>query len=204
MADEHSGSEAKGAGQKTRGEREGWKAPEVLEGVRRREPEALGRFYDGAFPNVYRLAYRMMGNREAAEDVTQEVFLKVYRAADRLQVDRDPMPWLSTITYNACRDAGRRSSARPEVRVDAMVIGDVAAATEGPEEALMKREREQILEDALLALDEQSRAVVILHDYCGLSHDEIARVTDTSHDGVRKRYSRTLKKLAEIIGSRPQ
>jgi len=173
---------------------------DVLEGVRRREPEALGRFFDLAFPYVYRLAFRLLGNRESAEDLTQDVFLKVHRAADTLQTNRDPMPWLTTITYNAVRDAGRRSSARPEVDPGEN-FPDAPAPGETPDEALLQKERERALEKALRELDEPSRTVIILHDYCGMSHEEVATTLQVRADGVRKRYSRGLQKLARIIGS---
>lgn len=176
-----------------------WRDPEVLKGVRQRDEEALGRFFDASFPYVYSIAMRLTGNRETAQDVTQEVFLKVYRAADRLETDRDPKPWLTTITYNVCRDLGRRRAARPEVATDALKIGERQAAPDTPEDELLRREREQMVERALLELDEQSRAAVILYDFCGLSHEAIAKVMGATHAGIRKRYSRALKRLAEII-----
>jgi RNA polymerase sigma factor (sigma-70 family) len=176
-----------------------WEDRRVLEGVRRRDAEALGRFFDASFPYVYSLAYRLTGNREAAEDVAQDVFLKVYRAADRLDVDRHPRPWLTTITYNACRDAARRSSARPETPTDPTTIGERNASGDTPEDALMGKEKERLIEAALLALDEESRAVVILHDYCGTPHDEIAGIMGLSHAAVRKRYSRALKQMEKTI-----
>jgi RNA polymerase sigma factor (sigma-70 family) len=176
-----------------------WRDPEVLRGVRQRDEEALGRFFDTSFPYVYSIAMRLTGNRETAQDITQEVFLKVYRAADRLDTDRDPKPWLTTITYNACRDLGRRAAARPEVAVDALKVGERQPGPDTPEDELLRRERERLVERALLELDVPSRAAVILYDYCGLSHEEIAKVMGASHAGIRKRYSRALKRMAEII-----
>ncbi|HET6349415.1 MAG TPA: sigma-70 family RNA polymerase sigma factor [Candidatus Krumholzibacteria bacterium] len=173
---------------------------DVLEGVRRRDPEALGRFFDMSFPYVYRLAYRLTGRREAAEDLTHDVFLKVHRAADSLQTDRDPMPWLATITYNACRDAGRRASSRLEVS-DEVATDQASSSGETPDEALLRKEREQAVQEALLQLDEATRTVIILHDYCGLSHEEAAVALNSGAASIRKRYSRGLKRLATIIGS---
>jgi len=176
-----------------------WGDRKLLEGVQRRDGDALARFFDAVFPYVYSLAYRLTGNREAAEDVAQEVFLKVYRAADRLDVDRNPRPWITTITYNAVRDAARRSAARPEDAVDATVIGERAEASATPADALDARERERLVERALGELDEGLRTMVLLRDYCGFSHEEIAEIVDASHDAVRKRYSRALARLGEII-----
>jgi RNA polymerase sigma-70 factor (ECF subfamily) len=174
---------------------------DVLDGVRRRDPGALGRFFDMSFPYVYRLAYRLTGHREAAEDLTHDVFLKVHRAAESLRTDVDPMPWLATITYNACRDAGRRAGARPEVPDDPERTANVPSPAENPDELLLRRERERTVQAALLELDESTRTVIILHDYCGLSHEETAVVLNARAAGIRKRYSRGLKQLAGIIGS---
>jgi RNA polymerase sigma-70 factor (ECF subfamily) len=176
-----------------------WEDRRVLEGVRRRDPDALGRFFDVAFPYVYSVAFRLMGNHHIAEDVAQDVFLKVYRAADRLDVDRHPKPWITTITYNACRDAARRSTARPEEAVDATSIGERHQTQETPEDIVIREERDRLVEQALRELDAEWRAVVILHDYCGYSHEEIADIVGASHAAVRKRYSRALKRMAEIL-----
>jgi RNA polymerase sigma-70 factor (ECF subfamily) len=176
-----------------------WADPEILEGVRRRDPQALAGFFDAAFPYIYNLAFRLMGHRETAEDVTQDVFVKVYQAADRLQVDRHPKPWLTAITYNTCRDAARRSAARPEALEDASIIGERPEDSSTPEDVLLRKEREKLTERALLELDEESRAVIILHVFCDMTHEDIAQMMGLSHAAVRKRYSRTIKRMAEII-----
>jgi RNA polymerase sigma factor (sigma-70 family) len=176
-----------------------WTDPAVLEGVRRRDPQALAAFFDTAFPYVYNLAFRLTGNREAAEDVSQDVFVKVYQAAERLETHRHPKPWITTITYNACRDLARRAAARPETGEDASAIGDRAADTVSPEDLVLEKEREKLTEKALMRLDEESRSVVILHDFCSTSHEDIAKIMEISHEAVRKRYSRALKRMAEFI-----
>ena len=81
----------------------GW-TREVLEKIRARDREALGRFFDRYFDRIFSLVYRLVGNLEVAEDVTQEVFLKIYRGAHHLDPTRDPEPWVTTVTYNTCRD----------------------------------------------------------------------------------------------------
>lgn len=199
MPERDQSSPTGGAFGRTSGASDTWGDRDLLEGVRRRDDAALAEFFDKTFPYVYSVACRLMGNREAAQDVTQEVFLKVYRAADRLDVDRNPRPWLTTITYNACRDAGRRIAARPEDTMDASVIGERYEAGGTPAETLDQREREQLVERALGELDEGLRVIVVMRDYCGFSHEEIADIVDASHDAVRKRYSRALARMGEII-----
>jgi len=176
-----------------------WQDRDLLAGVRGRDSDALARFFDLAFPYVFTLALRLTRNKERAEDITQEVFLKIYRATDRLETDVSAKPWVTTITYNAFRDETRRLAARPEELVDPIIMTTHSTDTGTPETELIRREREQMVERALQDLDEESRAVVILHDYCERPHEEIATLMGISHAAVRKRHSRALKRMTEFI-----
>ena len=84
----------------------------MLEAVRRRDPEALGEFFEFYFDRLYNVAYRMVGDHTQAEDILQDVFLKVHRAANQLDPARDPGPWLTTLTRNACRERWRSAGRR--------------------------------------------------------------------------------------------
>jgi RNA polymerase sigma-70 factor (ECF subfamily) len=178
----------------------------VLEGVRRREPRALESFFEAYFDRVFGLVYRLLGNRAAAEDVTQEVFYKVHRAFDRLDPARDPMPWLATIAHNACRDYWRSSAYRlgrrsASLEAEPLLQGTLAAPG-NPEREMLAQERERLVQQALMELPEALRAPVVLHDYQGLSHESIASVLGIRHDAARKRYSRALAALAGKLRER--
>ena len=80
---------------------------ETLLAVRRRDPEALAALFEHSFDRLYGLAQRMLGDRAAAEDVMQETYLRMHRAAATIDVERDPLPWLKSITANLCRDHRR-------------------------------------------------------------------------------------------------
>ena len=75
--------------------------------MRARDPKALGAFFDQHMPRINSLAFRLLGDVHAAEDLTQEVFYRAFRALERLDPARDPVPWLVAITYNAWRDQCR-------------------------------------------------------------------------------------------------
>jgi RNA polymerase sigma factor (sigma-70 family) len=167
--------------------------------VRRRDRDALGRFFDLVFPFVYSLAFRSTGDRSSAQDIAQEVFLKVYRAAERLDSERSPYPWLTAITVNTARDLARRIATRAEQPFDEGVLASQQDVGAGPHETLVRKERENLLERALLSLDYRQRMVVLLRDYCGCSHEEIASMVDTSPAAVRKRYSRALDAMRDHI-----
>jgi len=178
----------------------------LLERVRAREPEALGLFYDRYLDLVFGLAWRLLGDRTLAEDAASEVFLKVHRAADRLDPTRDPAPWLATITTNACRDVWRSGAYR--MRRRAADVDDPAAAatlTSGrndPEADLVASERERLVQEALMALPEPLRTSIVLHDYQGLDHRAVADVLHIAHDAARKRYSRALAALEQRLRGR--
>ncbi len=180
--------------------------PGWLERVRAREPEAMGQFYDRYLDLVFGLAWRLLGDRTLAEDVTSEVFLKVHRAADRLDPARDPVPWLTTITTNVCRDLWRSGAYRTSRRA-ADVDDPVSAATlssgrNDPEADALSSERERIVQAALLELAEPLRASIVLHDYQGLDHRQVAEVLHIAHDAARKRYSRALAALEQKLRGR--
>lgn len=177
---------------------------DTLEAVCRREPDALAALFECCFDDVYSLAYRLTGEKTAAEDVSQEVFLKVHKAAAQLDPLRDPGPWLTTITYNACREHWRSRGHRLFSRASSL-DGEskqgrrLTNGRRDPERAVEAGEREELVTRALMKLPERMRSVVVLHDYQGMSHEEIARVTGTGHAAVRKRYSRALARLRDEL-----
>jgi RNA polymerase sigma factor (sigma-70 family) len=177
---------------------------EELVRVQRRDPEALGKFFDHYFPFVYGLVARLLGERAAAEDATQDVLLKVHRAIDRIDVDRDPGPWLTTIAYNVCRDRWRSSADRMDRRSASIddqpeIAHQLRSGGPDPEQIALTGERERLVQEALSRLPEAAREVIVLHDYQGLPHDEVAELLGVSHAAIRKRYSRALQSLAEIL-----
>ncbi len=172
----------------------------VLEGVRRGDPTALGEFFDLFFDRIYGLAYTLLGDRALAEDASQEVCYRIQKGAHRLDPGRDPSPWVLASTVNACRSIWR--SAAQRMRRESVSIEatgsefDAPDPALGPDEHLLAREREQWVRRALAGLEESLREVVLLHDYEGLDHKEIASVLEISHEAARKRYSRALAEMA--------
>jgi RNA polymerase sigma-70 factor (ECF subfamily) len=190
------------------GNRSRWAAAppprEELLRLRNRDPSALASFFERYLEQIFGLAHHMMGDRGQAEEVTQEVFLKVHRALERLDPDRDPTPWLTTIVCHACREVWRGAHYKASRRsVSLEDIQDWKAshprASGTPESVALRAERHAVVQRALLALPDNLREVVVLHDWAGLNHKEIAVALEVSHDAVRKRYSRALAALAKIL-----
>lgn len=174
-----------------------------LDGMRARDPAALSLLFDRYFDSLYSLVHRLLGTRELAEDVTQDVFYRAYRSIESLDPGRDPGAWLVTIAVNACRDHWRRADTRRgRIRrpvEDVEAVGDAASASPDPAEALRLRRRREQVDSALRALPESLRLPIVLRDFVGFDHSEIAAMLDATPAAVRKRYSRGLAALAEQL-----
>lgn len=175
----------------------------TLERVRDRDPAALGLLFDACFPRVFSLIHRLLGDRTLAEDAASEVFLKVHRAAHTIDPGRDPSPWLSTIATNVCRDLWRSGAYRMSRRAasvhDEVVANRLTSGADEPESNAIVHEREHMVRGALAALPDSLRVAIVLHDYDGLSHQEVADATGIEHAAARKRYSRALAALAKLL-----
>jgi len=177
---------------------------EELKRAQSGDTEALGRFFDHHFDRVFSIVHRFVGSMEAAQDITQDIFLKVRRHISRLDIENDPAPWLYTVAVNACRDH-RRSAWRRMTRQSVPLDGDsdrpgLWSNTANPEQELLVAEEEHRVQAAIWRLPPDLRMSVILHDFERLPHDQIARVTGTSHAAARKRHSRALRALAGLLG----
>jgi RNA polymerase sigma-70 factor (ECF subfamily) len=138
---------------------------------------------------VYRLAYRLTGNRSDAEDLTQETFVRVFRSLQ----DYTPGTfegWLHRITTNLFLDMARR---RQKIRFDALPedAGErLATAEAGPELAFEHNNLDPEIQRALDALPAEFRAAVVLCDLEGLTYDEIALTLGVKVGTVRSRIHR--------------
>jgi RNA polymerase sigma-70 factor (ECF subfamily) len=150
---------------------------------------------------VYRLAYRLTGNRHDAEDLTQEVFVRVFRSLSSYQPGTFE-GWLHRITTNLFLDQVRR---KQRIRFDALAedADDRLPSTDmGPERAYEHRNLDDDVQRALDALPPDFRAVVVLCDIEGLSYEEIAATLGVKLGTVRSRIHRGRAQLREALAHR--
>ncbi|WP_165350468.1 RNA polymerase sigma factor SigE [Xylanimonas protaetiae] len=151
---------------------------------------------------VYRLAYRLTGNRQDAEDLTQETFLRVFRSLSGYTPGTFE-GWLHRITTNLFLDSVRRAK---RVRMDAM--GDDAAhvvdddALGRPERGFEHAHLDNDVQAALDALRPEFRAAVVLCDIEGLSYEEIAVTLGVKLGTVRSRIHRARAQLRSALAHR--
>ncbi len=155
---------------------------------------------------VYTLTYRILGDREEALDVSQEVFLCVFRKLPRFRWQSSLKTWVYRIAVNAaanrCRwwnRLRRRGTVSLEQRLDgdgARSYADVLAAAGGsPEEALIAREMNVEIQRALMRLPVAQRIAVVMRDVEGLSYEEIATALQVSLGTVKSRIARGREEL---------
>jgi len=145
---------------------------------------------------VYQLCYRFVGNHEDAADLTQDVFVRAFKGLARFKGDAQLGTWLYRVGVNVCLK--RLASRRP----DAAPIDDVPNLAERGEDPLQlaeRAERARVLRAAVERLPPRQRATVVLRVYQDLSHEEIARVLDSSVGAVKANFFHAIRNLKRLV-----
>lgn len=152
----------------------------------------LVRRYQG---RLYRLAYRMLGNAEEAQDATQEAFLRAYRALSSFRLDASFSPWMYRIATNVCLDMLR--SRRPQASLDESPLDPPAALS--VEGAVAQRERIRAVAEAVGRLPVGLRTVFLLRHEAELSYEEISQTLGLPLNTVRTRLFRARNALKGLL-----
>ena len=151
---------------------------------------------------VYNVAYQFTGRHEEAEDLTQDIFLKIYRSLGTFDLDAAFLPWLIRVSKNMCVDHYRkRRRERLLVHGNWEKIANVACTRSNPYQKTHSRERRMILLRALEQIPADLKTVVILRDLQGLTYQEIAESTGLPEGTVKSRLNRGRLELAKVIRS---
>lgn len=154
--------------------------------------------YDRYSGRIYNFALRFLKNSEAAEDATQEVFVKMIRHANQFQGDAKLSTWLFSITANWCRDFLRKADNKSKESDDVLVTLP-APAEQAPDRHLEQRENEERIQRALKALTPEQREAILLSRYQGLSYAEIAQISGCSEGAVKTRVFRAMETLKKAL-----
>jgi len=141
---------------------------------------------------VLRTAFRILGNWADAEDVAQEVFLRLHRHGIAFANDGATGAWLYRVTVNLCLDRAR--SRRPSQE-----LSDVPSLERSAEAAVLIEEKKQRLMTALALLPAKERAAVVLREIEGLSTAEVAVALGSSEVTVRSQISKALVRLRGLL-----
>src|SRR6266540_1496637 len=152
--------------------------------------------------------YRTIGDREKAEDLVQEVFIRVYRHLHRFDRSKKFSTWAYTIASNLAKNELRNRSRNPLVLLQTVQKNwqdddrplQFEDTTSRPDDMYRKRHLREIVEESVAKLPEHHRHVFVLRELEGKSYEEIAEITDCNLGTVKSRLNRARNSFAEIIG----
>ena len=154
--------------------------------------------YDRYSGRIYNFAFRFLKNAEAAEDATQEVFVKMLKHANQFHGDAKLSTWLFSITANWCRDYLRKADNKSKESDDVLVT--LPAPSElSPDRSFEQREDAARVRRALESLTAEQREAILLSRYQGLSYAEIAQIAGCSEGAVKTRVFRAMETLKKTL-----
>ena len=175
-----------------------------------RDEAAFNQLVTGYERRVFALVYRMLGRRDEAEDLSQEVFVQVFKAIDQFRGESKLSTWIYRIAVNLCKNKTKylaRRHAGDQDDVDAMPerlpnsaakgvsVGDVSR----PDELVEGMQLELVVKRAIGQLEPDFREVLVLRDVEDLSYEEIAAVTGLPDGTVKSRIHRARGQLRAIV-----
>ncbi|MCL2336734.1 MAG: sigma-70 family RNA polymerase sigma factor [Firmicutes bacterium] len=177
----------------------------LVDKAKKGDPEAFEQLVITYQDRVYRLCYQLTGNYADAQDLSQNVFIKAYRALPNFRNEADLGTWLHRITVNLFINEKRKR--KPDVYLDSPVQTDEGSMSRlavsndaGPEEIYEQKEFHNLVRSALEELSPEHRTVLVLREIEGYSYDEIAAMLNCSLGTIKSRINRGRQSLkAKII-----
>ena len=155
------------------------------------------RLYDSAFPVLFRVAFRIANSREAAEDLCQESFFRLYEKNMVFQNPEEAKYWLIRVVKNAALNYAKRKER--ERKAYQRAFREDTRKEETGEGLLVKKETSEEVQQALDKLPENLRMVLILKEYAEMNYKEIGRVLGISEGNVKVRVFRARERLAVLL-----
>lgn len=173
---------------------------DISRGCRQKDPRAWRHLVRNYTPLVYRVAFRMLKDVQAAEDATQEVFMTVYSAIESHDPTRPLAPWLARITYNGCLKRLDKTKRRPERQLGTSENADeVADRNPSPEVRVHQKQMTQHIDHALDRLAIQDRGLIVMRYREGFTDSEISQATRMPVGTVKTRLHRARGKLKKYL-----
>jgi len=173
---------------------------EVMLLMRDGDPDAFEVIYDRHGGAAFSLAYRMVGDRNAAEDITQEAFLSMWRSRVRFDRERGSVrAWVLGIVHHRTIDALRRNTAHDRRRATAEGLEERQEAPERTEAEVARRDEAREVREAMRALPGDQLEVVRLAYFGGFTHTQIAEMLDTPIGTVKGRMRLGLEKMRRAL-----
>jgi len=177
--------------------------------LRDRDPSAFEEIVRRYGDKVFNLVYRMVGNRHEAEDITQEVFITVFKTVETFRGEAKFTTWLLRIAANQSKNRIKYLARRPTDSGDVEEAGGPGPPAtpgpiahgqiDGPDILMEAAELESLMQKAIASLDEEHRLLVILRDVEELSYQEIGEITGLPEGTIKSRLHRARMAIKEEL-----
>lgn len=172
---------------------------ELISEIRRGNTRAFSDLVDSYKDLVYTLAVRMLGNREEAEEVSQDVFIKVYKSLSKFKGDSKLSTWVYRIAYNSCLDQIKKIK-KERVLTDLEHINKIAYADlDNAFQRMADKERSEIIRQCLAQLSSEDAGILTLFYLEESSLQEMEKATGLPVNTLKVRLFRARKRLAGIM-----
>jgi len=179
----------------------------LIEAHLRGDPRAFGLIVARYQVRLLNFVYRMIGDRERAEDLVQEAFLRVYRHLDRFDRNRKFSTWIYTIASNLAKNELRNRSRSPFVALEPTGHSPDAGErpiefedrTSRPDALYERRSLRALVDETVAKLSSHHREVFVLRELEGKSYEEIAEIMHCNLGTVKSRLNRARQSFAELI-----
>lgn len=148
---------------------------------------------------IFNMAYQFTGGYEEAEDMTQNIFLKIYTALVKYDLEKNFSAWLLTIAKNYLIDQYRRTKWERKTRDDFNEHYLTSEDSDAPEEEILRKEKKRVIWEGLNQLSAEVRMTLILREIQGKQYEEIAEIMDLPLGTVKSRVNRGRSRLARIL-----
>jgi RNA polymerase sigma-70 factor (ECF subfamily) len=182
---------------------------EVIESCKAGNEKAFVEIVLRSQKKVFNIAYRMLGNKEEAKDLAQEVFLSVYESIKDLREEVKFDAWLTQITINHCRNRWKYLERRKYFKSDSLddpietEDGDMARPiyhpSDNPETLYEKKMIQETIQRGLLKLKDEQRELIVLRDLQGFSYEEIGELFQLPIGTIKSKLHRARMDLKEIL-----
>lgn len=155
---------------------------------------------------IFNFTYRLIGNGKDAEDITQEIFLKVWKSIKKFDIEKSFKAWIFSIAKNTCIDYLRKRKDIPMSAFDDEDGGNFIQdnlETEEPssEEKIVLKENKKLIDETLKELSIIQREIIIMKYVNELSLSEVADIMNMSKDTVKSHHRRALLKMRDILNA---
>lgn len=166
--------------------------PEWLEKARQNDINAWEKLVKEYENMVYHIAYRMMQNEQEAKDISQEIFIKVYRNLPKFDEKSAFSTWLYRIAVNTCIDALRKNKTKQTVSWEQHTEQNKneTATYQTPENIYLQREKQNDIMETLQNLSPEHKAIILMRDMQDMTYGEIAECLSVSLGTVKSRIAR--------------